>query len=264
MSFAKLMQSAAFTGAGLEVEIPDTWTQGRTAYGGLTSALCLAAARRQIAEDRPLRSALIAFVGPSAGSVKVDGERLREGRTASSARARLSGASGPAVDAIFTFSPARESVLDHAPPAAPAEAMPAPDADARALEFPDTSPAFIHEFDFVWAGGAAPFSGAREPYELSWVRHRDPASRSHPLGLVCLADAMAPAIAPMLNGPAPLSSMTWMIDFLLDDPQTREGWWLLELRADHGAGGHSTQDMTIWNADGVCVAKGRQMVTVFA
>ena len=54
-----------------------------------------------------------------------------------------------------------------------------------------------------------------------------------------------------------------MVDLLTDAPRTRDGWWLLESRADHVRGGFSTQDMTIWNTDGACVAKGRQMVTVF-
>jgi acyl-CoA thioesterase len=81
---------------------------------------------------------------------------------------------------------------------------------------------------------------------------------------MCLADALPPAVAVTLPGFAPLSSMTWMIDFLSDAPRTEDGWWLLEARADHAAGGHSTQDMTIWNTAGECVAKGRQMVTVFA
>ncbi|MFW6300206.1 MAG: acyl-CoA thioesterase [Oceanicaulis sp.] len=149
-------------------------------------------------------------------------------------------------------------------PADQEEAAGPPGADARPLVFPEGAPEFTRRLDFVWAGGAAPFSGAREPYELSWVRHRDEASRAHPLGLVCLADALAPAVTPTLPGFAPLSSMTWMIDFFGDDQTTRDGWWLLEARSDFAAGGHSSQDMTIWNTGGRCVAKGRQMVTVFA
>ena len=58
--------------------------------------------------------------------------------------------------------------------------------------------------------------------------------------------------------------MTWMIDFYADAPTTTDGWWLLEASSDFAAGGHSSQDMTIWNASGGMVAKGRQMIAVFA
>lgn len=268
MSLAEIVKNASCvvgeSDAGrtcrLSLDLPGAWTQGRTGYGGMTSALCLAAAER-LAEGRPLRSALIAFVGPSAGEVTVDAEAVRSGRTAASVRARLASAAGPGVEALFTFSASRESVLDQPGPKAPA-APPGP--DDQPLTFPDGSPDFIRQMDFVWRGGPAPFMASKEPYELSWVRHRDPASRDHPLALVCLADALAPAVAVTLDGYAPLSSMTWMLDFYGDAPQTEDGWWLLEARSDFASGGHSSQDMTIWNTAGQCVAKGRQMVTVFA
>lgn len=260
MSLAETITNASFSAEGLSLDLPEAWTQGRTGYGGMTSALCLAAAQR-LAEGRPLRSALIGFVGPSAGRVEVTAEKLRAGRTAASIRARLSSEQGPGVEALFTFSASRESALNQPGPAAPTTP---PKPGERALDFPPEAPAFTGQLEFLWRTDTGPFMGSKKPYELSWVRHRDPASRDHPLALMCLADAMPPAVSVTLSGFAPLSSMTWMIDFLSDAPQTEDGWWLLEARADHAAGGHSTQDMTIWNTAGECVAKGRQMVTVFA
>lgn len=260
MSLAETVKNASFSAEGLSLELPETWTQGRTGYGGMTSALCLSAADR-LADGRPLRSALIGFVGPSAGRVEVSAEKLRAGRTAASIRARLSSEQGPGVEALFTFSASRESALSQPGPVSPA-APPRP--GERALDFPPEAPAFTGQLEFLWRTDTGPFMGSKNPYELSWVRHRDPASRDHPLALLCLADALPPAVSVTLPGFAPLSSMTWMIDFLSDKPRTEDGWWLLEARADHAAGGHSTQDMTIWNTAGECVAKGRQMVTVFA
>ncbi|MFW6413153.1 MAG: acyl-CoA thioesterase [Oceanicaulis sp.] len=263
MTFADLLDAADFTETGLNVTIGEGWTQGRTVYGGVTAALCLAAACRRVAPGRPLRSAMITFAGPSAGAVSVETELLREGRTASSVRARLSSGAGIGVEAVFTFSAGRDSVLDQAAPRPPRGGIEAPGPDAEPLVFPEGAPEFTRRLDFVWASRTAPFSGADEGYELSWVRHKDEASRALPLGLIALADALPPAACTTLSTFAPLSSMTWMIDMLVDEPQTREGWWLLEARADHSARGHSSQDMTIWNADGQCVIKGRQMVTVF-
>jgi len=91
MGFAAFLDAVERTSDGLRADIPDAWKQGRTAYGGVSAALCLTAARAALDDQRPLRSALIGFVGPAAGPVSVSAEPLRSGRNASSVRARLSG-----------------------------------------------------------------------------------------------------------------------------------------------------------------------------
>ncbi|WOJ92889.1 thioesterase family protein [Congregibacter variabilis] len=260
MSLRLITESIATSGSSLTTEIPPDWTQGRTGYGGLTAALCLKAAQ-ELEPTRPLRSAFIGFVGPSSGKVTVHAEALRVGRNTSSIRSSLSSAQGPGVEALFTFSAARQSVLNQEGPTAPV-APPSP--DTQAPEFREGAPQFTRHLEFHWASDTIPFANCREPRVMSWVRHRDPASRDHPLALLCLADALPPAIATTLDGFSPLSSMTWMVDFFDDTPETENGWWLLESRSEFATGGHSTQDMTIWNTQGNCVAKGRQMVTVFA
>ncbi len=69
---------------------------------------------------------------------------------------------------------------------------------------------------------------------------------------------------PKFTEMAPISSMTWMVNVLTDEPKTRDGWWLLESRAEHAADGYSSQDMLVWNRDGDLVIAGRQSVTIFA
>ena len=260
MSLLSTLNAFAVTSDLIQGEVPVEWSQGRTVYGGMTAALCLFAAR-QAAYDRPLRSAFIGFVGPSSGSLSVAAEQVRVGRNTSSIRARLGSELGPGVESLFTFSANRASDLAHAGIEAPV-ARPAP--DAQALPFREGAPAFTRNLEFIWACDTIPFSGGSEPLVRAWVRHRDPASRDHPVSLLCLADAQAPAIAASMKTLAPMSSMTWMIDFLEDESTTEDGWWLLESRTDFARGGHSTQDMTIWNTSGACIAKGRQMITVFA
>jgi acyl-CoA thioesterase len=76
---------------------------------------------------------------------------------------------------------------------------------------------------------------------------------------------LPPAITTHLTAFAPLSSMTWMIDFLTEDVSSDDGWYLLESTPEHAADGYSAQSMAIWSTDGRCrLARGRQMVTVFA
>lgn len=260
MSLQRIAKNITITGSTLRTEIPTDWTQGRTGYGGLTAALCLKAAQ-QLEPERPLRGAFIGFVGPSSGEITVDAEAVRVGRNTSSIRSSLSSAQGRGVEALFTFSAARESVLNQQGPTAP---VAAPTPETQSLPFREGGPEFTRHLEFVWACDSIPFTNCREPRVMSWVRHRDPASRDHPLALLCLADALPPAIATTLDGFSPLSSMTWVVDFFDDTPETENGWWLLESHSDFATGGHSSQDMTIWNTAGKCVAKGRQMVTVFA
>ena len=57
-----LAEIVSRVGAGTPVPVPETWPQGRTAYGGLTAALSVVAARQAVGDDAPpLRSAHFAF-----------------------------------------------------------------------------------------------------------------------------------------------------------------------------------------------------------
>jgi acyl-CoA thioesterase len=265
MSFSAFLNAVTRTDAGLTADIPDLWKQGRTAYGGISSALSLSAAKAVLSEDRPLRSALIGFVGPAAGVVRVAAEPLRSGKTAASVRTRLTGEAGIGVEAIFTFAAQRQSALSLQPSGLP-KGVEAPPAEAEGMDFASGAPQFTANFQlYPAAGGTPPFSGepSAPPMRL-WTRFKDPASRSGIEALLCLADALPPAITTAMSDFAPLSSMTWMVDMLDDDVSTENGWYLLETAADHARDGYSSQAMTIWSTDGRCLIKGRQMVTVFA
>ena len=265
MNFTAFLDTADTTPDGLRADIPEAWKQGRTAYGGMSAALCLAAAKARLTEDRPLRSALIGFVGPASGAVSVTAEALRAGKTAASVRARLSGEAGIGTEAVFTFAAPRDSGLALDAAGLP-QGVEAPPQGAEGLDFPFGAPQFTANFQlFPAAGGTPPFAGAPSAPPLRlWTRHKDAASRAGIEALLCLADALPPAVTTAMSDFAPLSSMTWMIDMLDDDLSTSEGWYLLESAADHARHGYSSQAMTIWSADGRCLAKGRQMVTVFA
>ena len=80
MSLVEILAAAETGENTLTARVPDTWMQGRTAYGGLSAALALEAAIRSQPDLPPLRSAQIAFVGPLAGEVTVETRLLRRGR----------------------------------------------------------------------------------------------------------------------------------------------------------------------------------------
>lgn len=264
MRFAEFLAAIDRSDDGLTATLPDSWKQGRTAYGGISACLCLIAARERLPEPRPLRSALVSFVGPSAGTVSVKAELLRAGRTASAVRAVLSSEAGQGVETSFTFGAGRDSALSLAGPALP-EGVAAPPAGAAGMDFPEGAPRFTQNFELYPAGGARPFSAQTGHAPLRfWTRHRDRRAGSGLDALLCLADALPPAITTHLKAFAPLSSMTWMADMLSEDVSTQEGWYLLESLPEHAADGYSAQSMTIWSTDGRCLVTSRQMVTVFA
>ena len=53
------------------------------------------------------------------------------------------------------------------------------------------------------------------------------------------------------------------MDILSDNPQTRDGWWLIESKTETAHQGYSAQSMMVWNADGQPVIAHRQNVAIF-
>jgi len=248
-------------GGGYRVDIPPHWKQGRTAYGGLTSALMLAAARKGFDDLPPLRSALINFVGPVTDSPLLTAKVERKGRNVTSVSAGASIGEQAVGRAEFLFGATRTSNVNLDFPAPPADAP----EEAEAFT-PDAAkdivPQFFHNFDTRLIAGARPMMGD-EGYIRTWSRHKDPASRSGVESLLCIGDVLPPAAMPLMRNFAPVSSMSWIFNLLTDDPQTRDGWWHVEARLTAANGGYSSQVMRIWNTDGELVVEGMQSIAIF-
>ena len=64
ISFAELVREFQTGGEnGLSFDAPESWAQGRTFYGGLSAALCHVSALETLEIDKPIKSAVVAFVG---------------------------------------------------------------------------------------------------------------------------------------------------------------------------------------------------------
>ncbi len=245
--------------AGLTTELPEHWTQGRTAYGGLSAALCVEAARRMGADLPPLRSGQFAFAGPAAGRLDIRPELVRRGRSAATVAVALDGEQGPAVRALLTYGAARDSRVGH-------DSLTAPD-----VAGPDGCPAFFASGDgprfaanmeMRLAAGSRPLAGGDPAFWL-WVRHRAPTGADPVTALVALADSPPPAAMVGFPAPAPISTMTWTLD-LIGDPGGDPGAWMLLRSASEQAGhGYSAQAMTLWDEHRRPLAVARQMVALF-
>ena len=233
--------------------VPDTWLQGRTAYGGLSAALALAVAQRSDEDLPPLRSAQVAFVGPLAGSVLIRAQRLRRGRNAAWVQADIESEAGLGLRAIFVFVREQESRIAYSQGTAPDVIRPGPDTPTYAGP---ASLVFLQHFEFVTPDASGPAEWLR------WVRLRDRDGLDAAVELLGVADCLPPAALKLAGGRVPVSSMTWQID-LLGPYATEDGWHLLHAATDHALGGVSSQRMAIWNSSGDAVAEQMQSVALF-
>lgn len=256
IALADILADAEPIDGGFRVAVPEQWRQGRTTYGGFSAALALHAAQIAAPGLPPLRSAQVAYVGPLAETIEVRATVLRHGRTAGFVQTDISGAGSLGFRASFIFMASRESRME-LDQAAPTEHR--PPAPGTAL-YSGPEDLFTGRFEFLDLKEHAP-----GPAEwLRWARLREGGGLDPAIELLAIGDALPPAAIKLLGGFAPLGTLGWTMNLLTPAPATREGWWLLHARADLAQGGFSSQRMTIWNADGACVAEGMQSVAVFA
>ncbi|MEO0368430.1 MAG: thioesterase family protein [Pseudomonadota bacterium] len=270
-----LLENAEHSESGWpKYQITNDWKQGRTAYGGLSAALCLDAAIKSADDLPPLRSAQITFVGPIAGDdnipVEIEISLLRRGKSVTYIRASLHTEKGIATEAVFAFGSSRASHFDNTwlpgvDVVTPEQAEPFFPPDAAKLNM---APKFTQHFDTRLISGDRPISSSDQHEFFLWVRHLEHAKYAKAqldpaVQLLALADMPPPAVLPMFKEFAPVSSMTWMLNFV-DTPKTNsDGWWLMQSSAETAREGYSSQNMLIWNADGKLAVTGRQSVVVF-
>lgn len=240
----------------VEGKIPDDWKQGRTCYGGLSSALAWRAAATLLPDLPPLRSAQIAFVGPVEGHVTGSARLLRRGRSSAFVEAELKGPQGVVLKAIFACMAERPSRADLAAPPAP----PGPAAGESPAELPQGAPAFVRKMEFAHS---LPPEQTTEPLLRRWVRLREREGLDATTELLVMGDGLPPAAIRLLDGVGPVSSATWNLDILSADPRTRNGWWLLESRSEQARRGLSAQSMAMWNSEGEAIALASQTVALF-
>lgn len=231
--------------------IGDEWLQGRTAYGGVSAAVALQAAKAIYPDLPPLRSAQIAFIGPLAGEVSTTATLLRRGKNSAFVGVDVAGRDGIGLRVLFLFMAERDSAISfHAPPA--------PDLvldDAMIMDPARFADGFLQNFDVLpW--------DRRTGTIRAWRRLKSRNGLDPEVELLCIADALPPAAMSLIEGWGPISTTTWQLN-VIAPPETRDGWWLLEAVTLDARNGHSSQTMTIWNRDGQAVATATQSVALF-
>lgn len=259
MYFSEILKAASGGGGQLAVQVPDSWAQGRTVFGGLQAAIALRAMRTLVAET-PLRTLQVTFIAPvPPGQVRVEARLLRAGKSASQVEARIFDGEHLACLAVAVFGAARESVVS---------VTPAPPAIARSAEqikpvpyIGGLLPAFLQHAEMRWARGSVPFSGGGETRAQLWVRFPgDPVVDE--CTVLGLADIIPPLGLGFLRKPAPGSSMTWTLDFIGHD-FSGDGPWLVDGELTAARDGYLSQTLSLWSPQMKPVALSRQAMVVF-
>lgn len=259
MSLSAILDAAQPVPGGFSVEIPPTWHQGRTAYGGLSSALSLVAAMRAGGADLPpLRSTQVSMIAPVFGTVEVTAQVVRRGKNAHWIEARITreGETGFIASFVFMSPTASELHLDNCVP----DGVIVPLDEAQPLPAGLGVTFLANHFDVRFA---RPRSAEPHPELFWWVRPREREGLNAMVALLLTADALPPAVIPLIERGTPVSSMHWQASLLTPEPITRDGWWLMQSAADFAERGCSSQRMRVWNADAKPVMAGMQSVAVF-
>lgn len=273
LSFTQLINaSKKVTEKGLVYQLDESWMQGRAIFGGLSAALCVDGANKLIANMPPLRSASFNFIGIASDEVWIQAKVLRQGKSVTYVSSQLLGAQGIVCDAVLCFGAARESTLnksygkalygDKSNVIQPDETISFADQIPKGAKKPE-SPLFTRQFDTRVVSCDLPFSGSIDASHELWIRHRDQKATGL-VALIALADMPPPAVLSALTKPAPVSSMTWMINILTDQINDNDHWFLFGSFAESAKGGYSSQNMTVHNQSGELVIAGRQNIAVFS
>ena len=157
--------------SGNLTEFDESWSQGRSAFGGLSAAFAVTAMRKLVAEDIPLRSLMVSFTAPiPPGEVTVQTRIQREGKNVIQLNADVISDGSSCLQAIGVFGKGRDATT-----VSPADDFnPKPrDQGISFAAHSKRTPTFLNYFDGCWAGGGLPLSGSKDRELSLWARLRE-------------------------------------------------------------------------------------------
>lgn len=261
MKFDSIMEAAGQK----EMAVPEGWGQGRATFGGLVAAILIRHMQVQLGEDAaPLRSFSLSFVAPMVpGPLALEATILRSGKSVTQVQVRGCQDGQVVAMMLASLGRPRASALDVPAPRAPR--WKTPEACTQVPYVEGMMPGFLRYFDLFYAGGGMPYSSAAIPDFQGYMRFREPSRFQDAATLACLVDTWPPSVIPMLNKPAPMSSLTWTMEFLVDPADLpRVDCWQYDVVTDAFADGYGQNRSRIWDDSGRPVAFSRQTIAVFA
>ena len=246
--------------AGLEGSFDKDWWVDRGPNGGFLAAVILHAAQHAVDDTtRHVCSLAVQYIDrPTEGRFSVAPRVERIGRSMTAVTVRLHQDERLLATAQVTFATERSGLEfseDPMPDVTPPEDIPE-------LKVPgDVVPPFSLNFDYRWAIGSFPFSGAAESLTGGWIRPKVP-RLVDPLLVATYADAWPPAIFSRLTGPLGVPTVDLTVHFRTRLDAPTDDWCLVRFRAGTASGGFVEEDGAIWSRDGKLLAHSRQLALV--
>ncbi len=259
-SLSKLLQEAQWSGSEYVIaHVPEDWMQGRSIFGGLQIAVA-ASAMRKLVPDVPLRTLQATLIAPLSGKLRVAPTLLRSGKNATHVEARFLNDDGStALVCIGVFGAKRASIVN-VTPTQPEVSAPSP---IKLPYIPGMTPAFTQHFDAWLLRGAFPFTGSATTENVFQANLRDegPFGEAH---LIALSDYVPPLGLSHLSQPAPGSTLTWMLELLVDDfSQLPLEGYRIDAQLVAARDGYTSQAVKIWGPAGQPLAISNQSMMVF-
>ncbi|NKB35468.1 MAG: hypothetical protein GKR91_20400 [Pseudomonadales bacterium] len=240
----------------------ESWSQGRSAYGGIATAFAVTGMRKLLTSPKPLRSLMVSFIAPvPPGEVKVEASIQRQGKNVTQMSGNVICNGELCLQAMAAFGNPREGLKV----STNEDFNPSP--RESGVEFKDHKkrvPGFLQFFDGAWVDGGLPFGGKPSNELNLWIRHKADMSGFETEKLVTICDIPPPVILSYLEkGPIPSSSLSWSLEFVIPPEEIKSDWFYLEFVAEAAANGYTQQSGKIYDETGQLCALSRQCMVYF-
>ncbi len=245
------------------LSIPQNWSQGRTAFGGLLTAMIVRAMSAEVDDKRLLRFITISFVNPvtPGDGFIIDVNKLQEGRTVTQMEGRA--VQGDKTIAVVQsgFGLPRESSIHI--DSAEAPVVPPPEDGTGLMYIPGISPQFLQNFDLRQVLGDLPFTGSKNSRVGGWMRFKGGLDLFTDAHLIALIDVWPVGVLPMLRAPAPMSTLSWNVQLTHPYDVAPDEWLFYQATVRHTRAGYAASEASVWNEAGSLVAFSNHVVTVY-
>ncbi|XOV78258.1 MAG: acyl-CoA thioesterase [Aestuariibacter sp.] len=250
--------------ADIQLLVPKDWTQGRTAFGGLSAGLLTEVMRKKVDAERLLQSVTFNFVGPlnAEQGFGFEVNILREGKNATQVMAHIIQDGNICLTALASYAKQRQSKV-HVP-AIHSHALTLPKKPNYIPQIPKITPKFLRHMQLAIEDGKIPFTGAKQSTMSGWMRFKETPASLTDAHIITLIDAWPPTILQMVKGPAPASTMSWNVELIHPyETMSPDEWLAYEAETIYAKDGYAHTEAKIWSQSGQLLAISRQLVAIF-
>jgi acyl-CoA thioesterase len=243
--------------------IPQNWSQGRTIFGGILTAMIVRAIKSEVEDMRLLRFICTSFVNPMKPDENfvIEVNKLQEGQTITQIEGRAI-QDGKIIAVVLTgFGVLRESSIEISN-IEPPEVQP-PEHGIMIPYIPDISPQFLQNLDLSLVIGDVPFAGSEKSDIGGWMRYKSCGDEFTDAHLIALIDAWPVGVLSMLKAPAPMSTLNWNVQFVQPYEVAPNEWLLYKAVVQHTRAGYANSKAFVWNKSGRLIAISNQVVTIY-